>query len=60
MKINCPNKGCTIELSEPEYERYKGEIKCPTCQALLEIETETKLGEVIPRLLSCKIKEGGQ
>lgn len=57
MKINCPNKGCTIELSDFEYSRYKGDIKCPTCQTLLEIETETGPGEAIPRLISCKVKK---
>lgn len=39
MKINCISCGFSVNLDEA-YEDYEGQIKCFTCEALLEIKTE--------------------
>lgn len=39
MKINCISCGFSINLDEV-YEDYEGEIKCFTCQALLDVKME--------------------
>ncbi len=39
MKINCISCGFSIDLDET-YEDYEGQIKCFTCQALLEIRSD--------------------
>ena len=39
MKIYCISCGFSIDLDET-YEDYEGQIKCFTCQALLEIRSD--------------------
>lgn len=39
MKINCISCGFTIHLDDA-YEDYEGQIKCFTCQALLDVKIE--------------------
>lgn len=41
MKINCLSCGFKVDLDET-YEDYEGQIKCFTCQALLEIRIEER------------------
>jgi DNA-directed RNA polymerase subunit RPC12/RpoP len=42
MKINCLSCGHSIELDEA-YSDYEGQIKCYTCNALLEVKLADSL-----------------
>jgi hypothetical protein len=39
MKINCLSCGHKLELDDT-YDDYSGQVRCYTCQALLEIKVE--------------------
>jgi len=42
MKINCLSCGHTIDLDDA-YSDYEGQIKCYTCNALLEVKLSDSL-----------------
>jgi len=60
MKVNCLSCGHKIYLDDG-YDDYTGQIKCLTCQALLEIKADqgnlksVKFLKIAPRRPSIKI-----
>jgi len=42
MKINCLSCGHTVDLDDA-YSDYEGQIKCYTCNALLEVKLSDSL-----------------
>ncbi len=62
MKINCLSCGHKVDLDDV-YDDYKGQVKCLTCSAMLDIKTEqgelksVKLANISPRPSTRKAPE---
>jgi len=58
MKINCLSCGHTVDLDET-YSDYEGQVKCFTCNALLEVKLEEGLIKAVKLVKMKRSADGG-